>query len=56
VRAEDEATLLYRAELKARTGADPATDLAAASALPAQHDLGAAAERALTVTAEAARS
>ncbi len=56
MRAEDEATLLYRAELKARTGADAASHLAAASALLAEHDLGAEAERALTVTAEAARS
>ncbi|WP_144120928.1 hypothetical protein [Catellatospora sichuanensis] len=48
--------LLYRAELKARTGADTASDLAAASALLTEHELGAEAEQALTVAAETARS
>jgi catechol 2,3-dioxygenase-like lactoylglutathione lyase family enzyme len=41
--------LLYRAELQARTGADAAPDLAAARALLAEHQLGAEAERALTL-------
>lgn len=45
--------LLYRAELMARTGADPAPDLAAARALLAEHQLGAEAERALTLAVEA---
>ncbi len=47
--------LLYRAELLARTGADASPDLAAASALLAEHQLGAEAERALTLAVEAAR-
>lgn len=45
--------LLYRAELMARTGADAAPDLAAASALLAEHQLGAEAVRALTLAVEA---
>jgi hypothetical protein len=45
--------LLYRAALIARTGADAAPDLAAASALLAEHQLGAEAERALTLAVEA---
>ncbi|POH64411.1 hypothetical protein C3B61_13275 [Cryobacterium zongtaii] len=45
--------LLYRAELRGRTGADPAPDLAIASALLAEHQLGADAERALTLAVEA---
>jgi catechol 2,3-dioxygenase-like lactoylglutathione lyase family enzyme len=45
--------LLYRAELMARTGADAASDLAAARALLAEHQLGAEAERALTASVEA---
>lgn len=48
--------LLYRVELKVRTGADPASDLADARALLADHELGAEAEQALTVAAESARS
>ncbi|MFB2596160.1 hypothetical protein ACEXQE_00050 [Herbiconiux sp. P17] len=48
--------LLYRVELKVRTGADTASDLAAASALLADHELGAEAEQTLTVAIEAARS
>ncbi|WP_210506111.1 hypothetical protein [Naasia sp. SYSU D00057] len=48
--------LLYRAELKARTGADAAPDLAAARSLLAEHELGAEAEQAWTVAEEAARS
>lgn len=48
--------LLYCAELKARIEADTSADLAAASALLAEHELGAEADRALTVAAEAARS
>ncbi len=48
--------LLYRAELKARIGADTAPDLAAAGALLAEHNLGSDAERALTTPGEAARS
>ncbi|MFS0698956.1 hypothetical protein AB6N24_03180 [Cellulomonas sp. 179-A 4D5 NHS] len=48
--------LLYRAELKVRTGADPTSDLDAAGALLAEHGLGEQAARALTVAAEAARS
>ncbi|QCB92620.1 hypothetical protein [Cellulomonas shaoxiangyii] len=47
--------LLYRAELKVRTGADAAPDLAAASALLAEHELGEQAHRAFAVAAEAAR-
>lgn len=43
--------LLYRAELRARTGADAAPDLAAANALLAEHQLGAEA-RALTLAVE----
>lgn len=39
----------------ARTGADAAPDLAAASALLADHQLGAEAERALTLAVEAVR-
>ncbi|SDD67918.1 VOC family protein [Auraticoccus monumenti] len=39
--------LLYRADLRVRTGVDAAPDLAAASALLAEHRLGAEAERAL---------
>ena len=45
--------LLYRAEPMARTGADSAPDLAAARALIAKHELGAEAERALTLEVEA---
>ena len=45
--------LLYRAELRARTGADAVPDLAAARALLAKHQLGAEAERALTLAVEA---
>ncbi|MCS5718126.1 hypothetical protein N1027_08250 [Herbiconiux sp. CPCC 205763] len=48
--------LLYRVELKVRTGADTASDLAAASALLADHGLGREAEQAFTVAAESARS
>jgi catechol 2,3-dioxygenase-like lactoylglutathione lyase family enzyme len=48
--------LLYRAELKLRTGADATPDLAAASALLAEHELGERADRALTAAVEAARS
>ncbi|WP_090711874.1 hypothetical protein [Mycetocola miduiensis] len=48
--------LLYRAELKVRTGADPASDLAAAKALLTENQLGAEANRAMTEAAEAARS
>jgi catechol 2,3-dioxygenase-like lactoylglutathione lyase family enzyme len=44
--------LLYRAELAARTGADPGPDLAAASALLAEHRLGEEAERALAAAFE----
>jgi hypothetical protein len=44
--------LLYSAELGARTGADAAPDLAAASALLTEHQLGAEAERALALTAD----
>lgn len=44
--------LLDRAELRARTGADAAPDLVTASALFAEHQLGAEAERALTLAAE----
>jgi catechol 2,3-dioxygenase-like lactoylglutathione lyase family enzyme len=47
--------LLYRAELMARMGADAAPDLAAASALLAEHQLGDEAERALSVAVEAVR-
>ncbi|MDN5725492.1 MAG: hypothetical protein L0G99_06095 [Propionibacteriales bacterium] len=45
--------LLYRAELATRTGADAAPDLAAASTLFAEHQLGAEAEQALTLAVEA---
>ncbi|TFC49068.1 hypothetical protein E3O47_12450 [Cryobacterium sp. TMT2-17-1] len=45
--------LLYRAELRARTGADAAPDLAAARALLAEHQLGAEAEQALILAVEA---
>ncbi|TFC06886.1 hypothetical protein E3O42_00380 [Cryobacterium adonitolivorans] len=45
--------LLYRAELRARMGADAAPDLAAARELLAEHQLGAEAERALTLAVEA---
>ncbi|MGY4856320.1 hypothetical protein [Cryobacterium sp. AP23] len=45
--------LLYRAELMARTGADAAPDLAAARALLTEHQLGAEAERALSLAVEA---
>lgn len=48
--------LLYRAELKARTGADPTSDLDAAGALLAEHELGEQAGRAWAAAAEAARS
>jgi catechol 2,3-dioxygenase-like lactoylglutathione lyase family enzyme len=45
--------LLYRAELTARTGADAAPDLATASALLTEHQLGSEAERALALAVEA---
>jgi catechol 2,3-dioxygenase-like lactoylglutathione lyase family enzyme len=45
--------LLYRAELRARTGADAAPDLAAAKALLAEHQLDADAEQALALAVEA---
>ena len=45
--------LLYRAELRPRTGADAAPDLATARALLTEHQLGAEAERALTIAVEA---
>lgn len=45
--------VLYRAELRARTGADAAPDLAAASALLAEHQLGEQAEQALALAFEA---
>jgi catechol 2,3-dioxygenase-like lactoylglutathione lyase family enzyme len=45
--------LLYRAELRARTGADAAPDLAATRALLAKHQLGAEAEQARTFAVEA---
>jgi len=48
--------LLYRAELKARVGADTAPDLEAATALLAAHRLGADAESALSAAAESFRS
>jgi len=47
--------LLYRAELKARTGADAAPDLVTASALFAEHQLGEQAEQALALAVEALR-
>ncbi|POH67778.1 MULTISPECIES: hypothetical protein [Cryobacterium] len=45
--------LLYRAELQSRIGANAAPDLSAARALLAEHQLGAEAERALTLAVEA---
>jgi hypothetical protein len=45
--------LLYRTELMTRTGADAAPDLVTARALLAEHQLGAEAERALTLAVEA---
>jgi hypothetical protein len=44
---------LYRAELRARTGAVSAPDLAAARALLTEHQLGAEAEQALVLAVEA---
>jgi hypothetical protein len=48
--------LLYRVELKARIGADVASDLAAAGALLIENELGSNAEQALTTAFEGARS
>lgn len=48
--------LLYRAELLARTGADASPDLAAATTLLTEHQLGTEAEQALSVTIETVRS
>ena len=45
--------LLYRAELQARTGGDPAPDLATARSLLSEHQLGAEAEQALVLAVEA---
>jgi catechol 2,3-dioxygenase-like lactoylglutathione lyase family enzyme len=44
--------LLYRAELRTRTGGDAAPDLATARALHAEHQFGAEAERALSLAVE----
>lgn len=44
--------LFNRAELKVRTGADAAPDLATTSALLAEHQLGAEAERALALAVQ----
>jgi hypothetical protein len=44
--------LLYRAELRTRTGGDAAPDLATARALLTEHQFGAEAERALSLVVE----